>query len=172
MDSILEKFYNGGGQNEPNKFTQFGAFQTNRLLYTGLSHSSKSPMPVRPMNNLLNSSLHETDNKPKNITINTNFTHIPTQKDFLRPQNLAFNSSSDLLFSNPVQTHKRYNSEYNLLQNDVYAEAKKNNTKMQMMEEKMKNLELKSQRLEVINDFFFDMKRPLNYKNKKIKKKD
>ena len=28
---------------------------------------------------------------------------------------------------------------------------------MQMMEEKMKNLELKSQRLEVINDFFFDM---------------
>ena len=26
-----------------------------------------------------------------------------------------------------------------------------------MMEEKMKNLELKSQRLEVINDFFFDM---------------
>jgi hypothetical protein len=28
---------------------------------------------------------------------------------------------------------------------------------MQMMEEKMKNLELKSQRLEVINDFFFEM---------------
>jgi hypothetical protein len=36
-------------------------------------------------------------------------------------------------------------------------ESKKNATKMQMMEEKMKNLELKSQRLEVINDFFFDM---------------
>ena len=34
---------------------------------------------------------------------------------------------------------------------------KKNATKIQMIEEKMKNLELKNQRLEVINDFFFDM---------------
>ena len=157
MDSILEKFYNGGGQNETNKFTQFGGFQTNGLKLANLSHSSKSPLPVRPMISTINSSLHKTNNKPTNITINTNFTNIPSQKDFLRPRNLAFNSSSDLLYSNPVQTHKRYNSEYNTLQNNVYAETKKNNTKMQMMEEKMKNLELKSQRLEVINDFFFDM---------------
>ena len=158
MDSILEKFYNGGGgQNEANKFTQFGGLQTNRLKYTGLSHSSKSPMPVRPMSNTLNSLNHNTNYKPTNIAINTNFNHIPSQKDFLKPQNLAFNSSSDLLFSNPVQTQKRFNSEYNILQNNAYAESKKNNTKMQMMEEKMKNLELKSQRLEVINDFFFDM---------------
>ena len=157
MDSILEKFYNGGGQNETNKFTQFGGFQTNGLKLANLSHSSKSPLPVRPMISTINSSLHKTNNKPTNITINTNFTNIPSQKDFLRPRNLAFNSSSDLLYSNPVQTQKRYNSEYNTLQNNVYAETKKNNTKMQMMEEKMKNLELKSQRLEVINDFFFDM---------------
>ena len=158
MNSIIEKFYNGGGQNEPNKFTQFGAFQTNNSLkLAGISHASKSPLPVRPMLNTINSSIHNTNNKPTNITINTNFTHIPSQKDFLRPQNLSFNSSSDLLYNNPVKTHKRYNSEYNILQNNVYAETKKNNTKMQMMEEKMKNLELKSQRLEVINDFFFDM---------------
>ena len=157
MDSIIEKFYNINGQNEANKFTQFGAFQTNGLKLTGLSHSSKSPLPVRPMISTVNSSLHQTNNKPTNITINTNFTHIPSQKDFLRPKNLAFNSSSDLLYNNPVQTHRRYNSEYNALQNNVYAETKKNNTKMQMMEEKMKSLELKSQRLEVINDFFFDM---------------
>ena len=39
---------------------------------------------------------------------------------------------------------------------DAY-ENKKNAKKMQMIEEKMKNLELKNQRLEVINDFFFDM---------------
>ena len=157
MDSIIEKFYNSGGQNDTNKFTQFGAFQTNSLKMGGLSHSSKSPLPVRPMITTLNSSVHNNVNKPSNITINTNFNHIPSQKDFLRPQNLAFNSSSDLLYNNPVQTHKRCNSEYNALQNNVYAETKKNNTKMQMMEEKMKNLELKSQRLEVINDFFFDM---------------
>ena len=157
MDSIIEKFYSGS-RNEANKFTQFGAFQTNNSLkLTGIPHSSKSPLPVRPMLNTTNSSILNTNNKPTNITINTNYNHIPSQKDFLRPQNLAFNSSSDLLFSNPVQTHKRYNSEYNILQNNVYAETKKNNTKMQMMEEKMKNLELKSQRLEVINDFFFDM---------------
>ena len=156
MDSIIEKFYNSGGPYETNKFTQFGAFQTNGLR-TGLSHSSKFPLPVRSMISTVNSSIHNTNNKPSNITINTNLNHIPSQKDFLRPQNLAFNSSSDLLFTGPVKTHKRNNSEYNALQNNMYAETKKNNTIMQMMEEKMKNLELKSQRLEVINDFFFDM---------------
>ena len=157
MDSIIEKFYSGS-KNDANKFTQFGAFQTNNSLKLGgIPHSSKSPLPVRPMLNITNSSIPNTNNKPTNITINTNYNQIQSQKDFLRPQNLAFNSSSDLLFNNPVQTHRRYNSEYNILQNNVYAEAKKNNTKMQMMEEKMKNLELKSQRLEVINDFFFDM---------------
>ena len=36
-------------------------------------------------------------------------------------------------------------------------DGKRNATKLQIMEEKMRNLELKSQRLEVINDFFFDM---------------
>ena len=157
MDSILEKFYNGGSSNEINKFSQFGAFQTNALKLTNLSHSSKSPLPVRPMLSTVNSTLHKSNNKPTNITINTNFTHIPSQKDFLRPNNLQFNGSSDLLYNNPIKTHKRCNSEYNALQNNVYAETKKNNTKMAMMEEKMKNLELKSQRLEVINDFFFDM---------------
>ena len=157
MDSILQKFYNSGGQNGLNTFSQFGAFQTNGIKYTGLSHSSKSPLPVRPMNTTNNMAILNTNNKPTNLTIKTNFTHIPSQKDFLRPKNLAFNSSSDLLYNNPVQAHRRYNSEYNALQNNVYAETKKNNTKMQMMEEKMKSLELKSQRLEVINDFFFDM---------------
>ena len=153
MDSILEKFYNGGGQGELNKFTQFGGFPT------GLSHSSKSPLPVRPMISTVNSAIHNTTNKP-NITLTTNLSNnrLVSQKDFMKPQNLAFNSSSDLLYNNPVTTNnKRYNSAFNALQDNVYSETKKNNTKMQMMEEKMKNLELKSQRLEVINDFFFDM---------------
>ena len=153
MDTIIEKFYNGGGQGELNKFTQFGGFPT------GLSHSSKSPLPVRPMISTINSAMHNTTNKP-NITLNTNLSNnrLVSQKDFMKPQNLAFNSSSDLLYNNPVTTNnKRYNSAFNALQDNVYSETKKNNTKMQMMEEKMKNLELKSQRLEVINDFFFDM---------------
>ena len=42
-------------------------------------------------------------------------------------------------------------------------ESKKNETKMQIMEEKMKKLELKNQRLEVINDFFFDMFENINH---------
>ena len=153
MDSIIEKFYNGGGQGELNKFTQFGGFPT------GLSHSSKSPLPVRPMISTINSAMHNTVNKP-NITLNTNLSNnrLVSQKDFMKPQNLAFGSSSDLLYNNPVTaTNKRYNSAFNSLQDNIYSETKKNNTKMQMMEEKMKNLELKSQRLEVINDFFFDM---------------
>ena len=87
------------------------------------------------------------------MTIDTKFNNIVTNKDFLKPQKLAFNSSSDILFGN---AQRRYNSEYNE-RNNTYADIKRNDTKMQMMEEKMKNLELKSQRLEVINDFFFDM---------------
>jgi hypothetical protein len=157
MESILEKFYNSGGRNNLNTFSQFGALQTNTLKAGGLSHSSKSPLPVRPMITAADSTMNTDLRKSSNITINTNFYNIPSQKDFLRPQNLAFNSSSDLIFHNPGQTQRRCNSEYNSLQNNIYAETKKNDTKMQMMEEKMKNLELKSQRLEVINDFFFDM---------------
>ena len=137
MDSILEKFYNGGGQGELNKFTQFGGFPT------GLSHSSKSPLPVRPMIGTINSAMHNTTNRP-NITLNTNLSNnrLVSQKDFMKPQNLAFNSSSDLLYNNPVSTkNKRYNSEFNALQDNVYSETKKNNTKMQMMEEKMKKKE-------------------------------
>ena len=148
MDSILEKFYNGGNQFSRNGFTQFGALQSNQSRPIGLSHTSKSPLPVRPMINTNNS----TYQKPS-LTIDTKFNNIVTNKDFLKPQKLAFNSSSDILFGN---AQRRYNSEYNV-RNNTYADIKRNDTKMQMMEEKMKNLELKSQRLEVINDFFFDM---------------
>ena len=148
MDSILEKFYNGGNQFSRNGFTQFGALQSNQSRPIGLSHTSKSPLPVRPMINTNNS----TYQKPS-LTIDTKFNNIVTNKDFLKPQKLAFNSSSDILFGN---AQRRYNSEYNE-RNNTYADIKRNDTKMQMMEEKMKNLELKSQRLEVINDFFFDM---------------
>ena len=151
MDSILQKFYNGGNTSINNGFTQFGALQSNATRPIGLSHTSKSPLPVRPLIN----SVSTTYNKPS-LTIDTNFNKLVTNKDFLRPKNLAFNSSSDLIYNNPGNVQRRYNSEYNI-RKDTYADIKRNDTKMQMMEEKMKNLELKSQRLEVINDFFFDM---------------
>ena len=151
MDSILQKFYNGGNTSLNNGFTQFGALQSNATKPIGLTHTSKSPLPVRPLINSVNTTYH----KPS-LTINTNFNHLVTNKDFLRPKNLAFNSSSDLIYNNPGNVQRRYNSEYDIRKN-TYADIRRNDTKMQMMEEKMKNLELKSQRLEVINDFFFDM---------------
>ena len=157
MDSILEKFYNGGNVSSRNGFTGFGALQTNNpLRQTGLPVTSKSPLPVRPMISTVNSTNININHKPT-LTINTNFNNnLVTNRDFMRPKNLVFNSSSDILYNNPNKIQRRYNSEYDI-RNNTYADIKRNDTKMQMMEEKMKNLELKSQRLEVINDFFFDM---------------
>ena len=154
MDTILEKFYNGGNNSNPNNFLNSG-FKTSPIMTTGLSPSSKSPLPVRPMISTINSTNINLTHKP-NLTINTNYNNYTETKDFLKPQKLSFNSYSDLSYNNPEKIHRRYNSEYNI-HNNTYADIKRNDTKMQMMEEKMKNLELKSQRLEVINDFFFDM---------------
>ena len=152
MDSILEKFYNGGNVQTRNGFTGFGGLQTNPIRSIGIPNTSKSPLPVRPMISTINSAALNTNHKP-NLTINTNYNDI----NLVNPKrNLAFNSSSDLMYNNPNIAKRRYNSEYNI-RNNTYADIKRNDTKMQMMEEKMKNLELKSQRLEVINDFFFDM---------------
>jgi hypothetical protein len=77
-----------------------------------------------------------------------------TQEEFLRPRNLMFNGSSDMLLEN-----LKYNArgEIDLMKENLSLMNKKNVTKIQMIEEKMRNLELKNQRLEVINDFFFDM---------------
>ena len=152
MDSILEKFYNGGNVQTRNGFTGFGGLQANPIRSIGIPNTSKSPLPVRPMISTINSAALNTNHKP-NLTINTNYNDI----NLVNPKrNLAFNSSSDLIYNNPNIAKRRYNSEYNI-RNNTYADIKRNDTKMQMMEEKMKNLELKSQRLEVINDFFFDM---------------
>jgi hypothetical protein len=94
-----------------------------------------------------------------------------TQESFLRPTKLIFNGSSDLFNKSTLPSNNFLNNnnintvaktEGNIpslhtMKQNFNLESKKNATKMQMMEEKMKNLELKSQRLEVINDFFFDM---------------
>ena len=96
-----------------------------------------------------------------------------TQDLFTQPKKLVFNSARDLLGKSfMTQNYFENNRGANIhtinatpnklpslhsIKQDLNMESKKNATKMQIMEEKMKNLELKNQRLEVINDFFFDM---------------
>ena len=128
MDSLLEKFYNGGSLQSRNGFTRFSAFHPNSSMNVGLAPATKSPLPVRPLISTVNSTNININHKP-NLTINTNYNNLVTNN------NLAFNSSSDLLYNNPGYTHKRYNSEYNIRNNTV-ADIKRNDTKMQMMEEK------------------------------------
>ena len=155
MDTVVQKFYG-----EDSQFTQFGAFttgfnkkplQNNKLLQTtpiinpGLHDKTKiTPNPqLNPIPNL----------KPSN---SFNLPNYNTAANFKGPV-LSFYGKDDIL--NPRNSNNKNNntSYYQNIKNKEIEENKKNNTKMQMMEEKMKNLELKSQRLEVINDFFFDM---------------
>ena len=92
MDTILEKFYNGGNNSNPNNFLNSG-FKTSPIMTTGLSPSSKSPLPVRPMISTINSTNINLTHKP-NLTINTNYNNYTETKDFLKPQKLSFNSYS------------------------------------------------------------------------------
>ena len=168
MDNLIQKFYSNGKEEEQ-KYTQFGAF-SNALL-------KNSPQNLRfkttGLLNLstVNPSFHNMETTSNPVPRTPNRTTQITQDTFLQPKKLIFNSSSDLfnkstLPSNNYSNNNEINSInnnpnkipslHNIKQN-INLESKKNATKMQMMEEKMKNLELKSQRLEVINEFFFDM---------------
>ena len=158
MDSVIQKFYSNGKDSGQN-YRHLGAFSssmiTNRHPISSLNH--KTNAYTNPKINSIN-----TINPPTyNNTYNTYKTFTPqrnpkmTREEFLNPKKLVFNSSSDMLYHNPFRYNPR--GELNLMKEKVSYENKKNATKMQMIEEKMKNLELKNQRLEVINDFFFDM---------------
>jgi len=151
MDTVVQKFY---GDNQ--QFTQFGAFTTgfnnkfnNKLLKTTpiinpAFHSEAKITPNPQLNPI-----------PSLKTSNSfNLPNYNTAANFKGPA-LSFYGKDDIL--NPRNNKNNNISSYQLMKNKEIEENKKNNTKMQMMEEKMKNLELKSQRLEVINDFFFDM---------------
>ena len=155
MDTVVQKFYG-----EDSQFTQFGAFttgfnkkplQNNKLLQTtpiinpGLHDKTKiTPNPqLNPITNL----------KPSN---SFNLPNYNTAANFKGPV-LSFYGKDDILNQRNLNNKNNNISYYQNMKNKEIEENKKNNTKMQMMEEKMKNLELKSQRLEVINDFFFDM---------------
>ena len=165
MESIVQKFYSNGKE-EDQKYTQFGAF-SNSLKKPSHNLNYNVSGFVKPNISTINPAMHNietttTNSQPKTPNL---------QETFLRPKKLIFNSTTDLLNNNipkhtftnnnnlnggNVQTQNNIPSLHTIKQN-FNVESKKNATKMQMMEEKMKNLELKSQRLEVINDFFFDM---------------
>ena len=158
MDSVIQKFYSNGKDTGQN-YRHLGVFSssmiTNRNPISSLTRKTIADSnPKINSINTINPSTH-------NITYNTYKTFTPqrnpkmTREEFLNPKKLVFNSSSDMLYHNPFRYNPR--GELNLMKERVSYENKKNATKMQIIEEKMKNLELKNQRLEVINDFFFDM---------------
>ena len=151
MDNIIQKFYSNG-KNAPSQYSQFGAFSSKMIqnLNPTTSLNIKTISDIKPTYRQINPKAHQlnyktyTPMKPRGMT----------QEEFLRPKNLQFNGSSDMLFEN-----LKYNprGELGLMKENLSLMNKKNATKIQMIEEKMRNLELKNQRLEVINDFFFDM---------------
>lgn len=146
MDTVISKFYSNG-INDASNFNQFGGLTSSKILAS--QQPKVDDQPFKTMN-LLNPAVHKSQEIPKKQG-------SLTQADFLRPPNLMFNSTSDLLYNNILPRQNGNTSSYKQMKEDELAIDKKNITKMHMMEEKMKNLELKSQRLEVINDFFFDM---------------
>jgi len=168
MDNLIQKFYSNGKEEEQ-KYTQFGAFSS-RLVKNPFSNINlDTSQIIKPNIGTINPSIHNRETVTK-----MHKTPTITQESFLQPKNLVFNSARDLLgksimtrnyFENNIKdtnmhtinvTPNKLPSLHTIKQN-LNMESKKNATKMQIMEEKMKNLELKNQRLEVINDFFFDM---------------
>ena len=158
MDNIIQKFYSNGKGTQ--NYSQFGAFSSNMITNQNpiSSITYKSINDIKPVLSTINPSVH-TINPPRNTvnyrTLTPQRNAKMTQEDFLHTKKLVFNSSSDMLYNNPFKYNPR--GELSLLKENILTENKKNSTKMQMIEEKMRNLELKNQRLEVINDFFFDM---------------
>ena len=170
MDNLIQKLYNKEKEDEQ-KYSQFGAL-SHRLPKNSKSNLNFDTSGLARLNiGTINPSFHSPEE-------NTQITKTPriSQETFLSPKNLVFNSARDLFnignnhsrnyFPNYNKENKHLNT-INISQNkipslqeikqNINLETKKNSTKIQMMEEKMKNLELKNQRLEVINDFFFDM---------------
>ena len=161
MDNLIQKFYSNGKEEEQ-KYTQFGAFSNSLMKNSKLNF-------IKPNIGVINPAIHNVETNTKIQIPKTPNKEVTSNDTFLNPKKLIFNSSSDLFNQNIPKNNFAYSTKDNIeinkeqipslktMKQNMNIENKKNSTKMQMMEEKMKNLELKSQRLEVINDFFFDM---------------
>ena len=163
MDNLIQKFYSNGKEEEQ-KYTQFGAFSNSLMKNSGTKFNF-----IKPNIGVVNPAIHNVETKTQNSIPRTPNKDIISNNTYLIPKKLIFNSSSDLFNQNIPKNNFAYSTKnenglnkepipsLKTIKDNINTENKKNSTKMQMMEEKMKNLELKSQRLEVINDFFFDM---------------
>jgi len=162
MDNLIQKFYSNGKEEEQ-KYTQFGAFSNSLMKNSKLNF-------IKPNIGVINPAIHNVETNTQIQIPKTPNKEVTSNDTFLKPKKLIFNSSSDLFNQNIPRNNFAYSNikenieinkdpipSLNTIKENINIENKKNSTKMQMMEEKMKNLELKSQRLEVINDFFFDM---------------
>ena len=163
MDNLIQKFYSNGKQEEQ-KYTQFGAFSNSLMKNSGGKYNF-----IKPNIGLVNPTIHNVETTSANQIPKTPIKNIITDDAYLKPKKLIFNSSSDLFNQNIPKNNFAYSTKnendiekhsipsLKEVKQDINKENKKKTTKKQIMKEKMKNLELKSQRLEVINDFFFDM---------------
>ena len=125
----MQRFYSSGKDFDNSRHTQFGAFAPNIT----------KPPPAVALPNRSSSAMYGTNayNKANNED----------------SKSVMFVSAHDLVKPFPV-FGKQQQQQYHQQQQQ---QPQVNASKMHIMEEKMKNLELKAQRLEVIHDFFFDM---------------
>ena len=163
MDNIINKFYSNGRQGSQN-YGKLGVFSASMINPHGISKNPYNPLnssaEIRPITNkIIPPSSNNTINNYSNYN---NYRIYTPQKSiyansntYLYSKRLMFNSLGDILYHNPFKSNTR--GQLSLIKENLLYENKKNNIKMQMIEEKMKNLELKNKKLEVINDFFFDM---------------
>ena len=163
MDNIINKFYSNGRQGSQN-YGKLGVFSASMINPHGINKNPYNPLnssaEIRPITNkIIPPSSNNTINNYSNYN---NYRIYTPQKSiyansntYLYPKRLMFNSLGDILYHNPFKSNTR--GQLSLIKENLLYENKKNNIKMQMIEEKMKNLELKNKKLEVINDFFFDM---------------
>ena len=167
MDLVMAKFY-GTENGESSRFNQFGALSTGKFGPSKPMNQTSS-FKIQPIVPIPPTTFNKTTLNPNQIpnqipiTNNTLPKYNNIQLDAapsLKP--VVFNSTSDMI--RPPQVH--YKGELYQMKQKSLEDEKRNATKLQMMEEKMRNLELKSQRLEVINDFFFDM-----FENNLVKEK-
>ena len=163
MDNIINKFYSNGRQGSQN-YGKLGVFSTSMINPHGTNKNPYNPLnssaEIRPLTNKI--APPSSNNTINNYSNYNNYRIYTPQKNisanqyqYLYPKKLMFNSVEDILYHNPFKSNTR--GQLNLIKENLLYENKKNNIKMQMIEEKMKNLELKNKKLEVINDFFFDM---------------
>ena len=152
MDNLIQKFYSNGKEEEQ-KYTQFGAFSNTLMKNPGTKFNF-----IKPNISVVNPAIHNVETKTHISIPKTPNKDIISNNTYLNPKKIIFNSSSDLFNQNIPKNNFAYSTKnenglnkepipsLKTIKDNINTENKKNSTKMQMMEEKMKNLELKRQK--------------------------